>query len=81
MGARANCLNPPVIDARVRRKSEKVWDCFAAVGVEFLDSMLSWSPGLRETMNLGEALVRRGPDLDFFSRALSREPEQSAAFA
>lgn len=42
---------PPVIDARdVLENPRKVLGLLCeAVGVEFLDSMLSWAPGLRET--------------------------------
>lgn len=42
---------PPVIDARdVLENPRKVLGLLCeAVGVEFLDSMLSWPPGLRET--------------------------------
>jgi hypothetical protein len=42
---------PPVIDARdVLENPRKVLGLLCeAVGVDFLDSMLSWPPGLRET--------------------------------
>lgn len=42
---------PPVIDARdVLENPEKILGLLCdAVGVEFMDSMLSWPPGLRET--------------------------------
>jgi len=44
-------LIPPVIDARdVLENPEKVLRLLCkAIGAEFLDTMLSWAPGLRET--------------------------------
>ncbi|HWM24775.1 MAG TPA: hypothetical protein VNP98_08120 [Chthoniobacterales bacterium] len=42
---------PPVIDARdILENPRKILGLLcAAIGVEFMDSMLSWAPGLRET--------------------------------
>lgn len=69
---------PPVIDARdVLENPRKVLGVLCeAVGVEFLDSMLSWPPGLRETDGIwakhwyGEVLTSTT-----FREPSSREPE------
>jgi len=69
---------PPVIDARdVVENPEKILRMLCdAVGVEFMDSMLSWGPGLRETDGIwakhwyGEVEHSTG-----FRKPAPREPE------
>jgi hypothetical protein len=69
---------PPVIDARdVVENPEKILRLLCdAVGVEFIDAMLSWPPGLRETDGIwakhwyGEVELSTG-----FRKSSRREPE------
>jgi len=69
---------PPVVDARdVLENPRKVLGLLCdAVGVEFLESMLSWPPGLRETDGIwakhwyGEVL-----NSTTFRKPPAREPE------
>jgi hypothetical protein len=69
---------PAVIDARdVLENPRKILGLLcAAIGVEFLDSMLSWSPGLRETDGIwAKHWYREVLDSTTFRKRPAREPE------